>query len=74
MGKTSKKYRDSDITYIRNIFVFLTDCLNPLRIDVKLGRYSHPYDANWAYFMWDTVMPPALKQFINQEYIRAKLE
>ena len=74
IGKASKKEWDSDITYIRNIFAFLTVWLNPIRIDAKLRRYSHPYAANWVYFMWDTMMPPALKQFINQEDIRSKLE
>ena len=74
MRKASKKNCDSDITYIRNIFAFLTVWLNPIKIDAKLGRYRHPCVANWVYFMWDTMMPPALKQFINQEEIRAKLE
>ena len=74
MEKASKKDWDSDITHIRNIFALLTVWLNPIRIDARLGRYSHPYAANWVYFMWDTMMPSALKQFINQEDIRAKLE
>ena len=74
MGKASKKDWDSDINYIRNIFAFLTVWLNPTRIDAKLDRYSHTYAANCVYFMWDTMMPSALKQFINQEDIRAKLE
>ena len=74
MGKASKKDCDSDITYIKNIYAFLTVLLNPIRIDTKLGRYSHLYAGNWVYFMWDTMMPSALKQFINQEDIRAKLE
>ena len=67
MGKVSKKDWDRDTTYIRNTFVFLTVWLNPVRIDAKLRRYSHPYTANWVYFMWDTMMLPVLKQFINQE-------
>ena len=74
MGKASKNDWDSDITYIRNIFAFLIVWLNPIRTDAKLGRYSHPYTANWVYFMCDTMMPPALKQLINQEDVRAKLE
>ena len=74
MGKASKKDWDSDINYIRNIFAFLTVWLNPIRIDAKLDRYSHTYAENCVYFMWDTMMPSALKQFINQEDIRAKLE
>ena len=61
MGKVSKKDWGSDITYITNIFAFLTLWLNPIRIDTKLGRYSHPYAANWVFFMWDTIMLPALK-------------
>ena len=74
MGKASKKEWDRDITYIRNIFAFLTVLLNPIRMDAKLNRYSHPYIANWVYFMCNTMMPPALKQLTNQEGIRAKLE
>ena len=69
MEKANKKDWDSDITYIRNIFALLTVWLNPIRIDAKLGRYSHPYAANWVYFMWDTMIPSVLKQFINQEDI-----
>ena len=67
MRKASKKNCDSDITYIRNIFAFLTVWLNPIKIDAKLGRYRHPYIANWVYFMWDTMMLPALKQFITKK-------
>ena len=74
MGKASRKDWDSDITYIRNIFAFLTVWLNPIRMDAKLGRYSHAYAVNWVYFMWDTMMLSMLKQFINQEDIPGKLE
>ena len=51
MGKVSKKDWDSDITYIRNIFPFLTVWLNPTRIDARHGRYSHSYTTSWIYFM-----------------------
>ena len=74
MGKASKKDWDTDIAYIRNVFAYLTVWLNPIRIEAKLGRYTYPLIAEWIFYMWDTMMSRALKEFIKQENIRSKLE
>ena len=74
MGKASKKVWDTDITYSSNIFAYLTVWLNPIRIEAKLGRYTHPPAAGWVLCMWDTMMPRALNEFIKQEDVRSKLE
>ena len=74
MGKASKKDWDTDMAYIRNVFAYLTVWLNPIRIEAKLGRYTHPLAAGWVLYMWDTMMPRALNELIKQEDIRSKLE
>ena len=74
MGKASKKDWDTDIAYIRNVFAYLTVCLNPTRIEAKLGRYTQPLAAGWVLYMWDTMILRALNEFIKQEDIRSKLE
>ena len=74
MGKASKKDWDTAIAYIRNVFSYLTVWLNPIRTKAKLQRYTHPLTAGWVLYIWDTMMPRALNEFINQEDIRSKLE
>ena len=74
MGKASKKDWDTDIVYIRNVFTYKTVCLNPTRIEAKLGRYTQPLAAGWVLYMWDTMIPRALNEFTKQEDIRSKLE
>ena len=74
VGKASKKDWDTDIAYIRNVFAYLTLWLNPIRIKAKLGKFTHPLAAGWVLYMWDTMMPRTLNEFIKQEDIRSKLE
>ena len=74
MGKASKKDWDTDIVYIRNIFAYWTVWLNPIWIESKLGRYTHPFAAGWLLYMWETMMLRALTELIKQEDIRSKLE
>ena len=74
MGKASQNGLDTDIAYIRNIFAYLTVWLNPIWIEAKFGRYTHPLAAGWELYMWDTMMPRALNEFIKQEGIKSKLE
>ena len=74
MSKASKKDWETGIAYIRNVFAYLTVWLNPLWINAKLGRYTHPLAAGWVLYMWETMMPRALNEFMKQEYIRSKLE
>ena len=74
MGKASKKDWDTAIAYIRNVFAYLTVWLNPIRTEAKLQRYTPPLTAGWVLYIWDTMMPRALNEFINQEDIRSKLE
>ena len=74
MSKASKKDWETGIAYIRNVFAYLTVWLNPLWINAKLGRYTHPLAAGWVLYMWETMMPRGLNEFMKQEYIRSKLE
>ena len=74
MSKASKKDWDTDIAYIRSVFAYLTVWLNPIWIEAKLERYTHPLAAGWVLYMWDTMMPRALNEFTKQEDIRSKLE
>ena len=74
MGKASKKDWDTDIVYIRNIFAYWTVWLNPIRIESKLGRYTHPFAAGWLLYMWETMMLRALTELIKQEDISSKLK
>ena len=45
-----------------------------MRIEAKLERYTHTLAAVWVLYMWDTMMPRVLNEFIKQEDIRSKLE
>ena len=74
MGKASKKDWDTNIAYIRDVFAYLTVWLNPIRIEAKLGRYTHLLAVGWVLYKRDTMMPRALNAFIKQEDIRSKLE
>ena len=76
MGKASKKNWNTYITYIRNVFAYLTVWFNPIRIKAKLGRYTNPVPAGWLLQMWDTMtmMSRALNEFIKQKNIRSKLD
>ena len=73
MGKASKKDWYTDIVYIRNVFAYLTVCLNPIRIEAKLERYTHTLAAVWVLYMWDTMMPRVLNEFIKQEAYQVKV-
>ena len=73
MGKACKKNWDSDIPYILNVFTFLTVWLNPIRIDAKLGSFCNPVAAQWVYYMWSTMMPAALNEYISTEKVRRDL-
>ena len=73
MGKTCKKNWDSDIPYIRNVFAFLTVWLNPIRIDAKLGWFCNPVAAQWVCYMWSTMMPAALNEYISRKKNRRDL-
>ena len=74
MGKASKMDWDTNIACIRNVFAYLTIWLNPIRIEAKLGRCTHLLTAGWVLYMWGTMMPRALSEFIKQEDIWSKLE
>ena len=74
MGKACKKDWDTGITYIRNVFVFIAVWINPLRIEAKIGIFAHPNLCQWIYFIWDTMIPRALQDFIKTDQIRRKLE
>ena len=73
MGKACKKNWDSDIPYIHNVFAFLTVWLNPIRIDAKLGLFCNPVAAQWVYYMWSTMVPAALNEYISREKVRRDL-
>ena len=73
MEKACKRDWDSDIPYIRNIFAFLTVWLNPIRIDAKLGSFCNPVAAQWVYYMWNTMTPAALNEYISREKVRRDL-
>ena len=74
MGKASKKDWDIDTACIRNVFPYSTIWLNPIPIEAKFRRYTHPLTARWVLYIWDIMMPRALNEFIKQEDIRSKLE
>ena len=74
MGKACKKDWDTDIAYIRNVFAFIAVWINPLRIKAKIGMFAHQNLCQWIYFMWDTMIPRALQDFIKTDQIRRKLE
>ena len=63
MGKATMKDWDTGSTYIRNVFAYLKVWLNPIRIEPKLGRYTHPLAAGWVLYMWYTMMSRALNEF-----------
>ena len=73
MGKAYNKNWDNDTSYIRNVFAFLTVWLNPTRIDAKLGSFCRPVPAQWVYYMWSTMMPAALNEYISREKVRRDL-
>ena len=74
MGKACKKDWDMDIAYICNVFAFIAVWINPLRIEAKIGMFAHQNLCQWIYFMWDTMIPRALQDFIKTDQIRRKLE
>ena len=74
MGETGKKIWDTDIAYIRNLFAYLVVWLNPIRIEAKVGMFAHQNLCKWIYFLWDTMMPRAINDFIWSEEVRRKLE
>ena len=74
MGKACKKDWDTDIAYIRNVFAFIAVWINPLRIEAKIGMFAHQNLCQWIYFMWDTMIPRALQDFIKTDQIHKKLE
>ena len=74
MGKACKKDWDTDIAYIRNVFAFIVVWINPLRIEAKISMFAHQNLCQWIYFMWDTMIPRALQDFIKTDQIRRKLE
>ena len=39
-----------------------------------MGRYTYPLIAGWVLYIWDLMMPKALKEFIKQENTRLRLE
>ena len=65
MGKAIKRDWDTDIAYVQNVFAYLLVCINPIRIPAKVGEHTHHSLVNWIYFMWDTMMPKALNDFIK---------
>ena len=67
MGKASEKDWDTDIAYIRNVFAYLLVWLNPIRIEAKVRMFAHQNLRNWFHFLWDTMMPRALSDFIRRE-------
>ena len=73
MGKACKKNWDSDILFIRNIFAFLTLWLNPTRIDTKQESFCNPVATQCVYYMWSTMMPAALNEYILREKVRRDL-
>ena len=73
MGKACKNNSDSDIPKIGNVFVFLTVWLNRIRIDAKMGSFCNPVAAQWVYYMWGTMTPTALNEYISREKVRRGL-
>ena len=73
MGKACKKNWDSDILFIRNIFAFLTVWLNPTGIDTKQESFCNPVATQCVYYMWSTMMPAALNEYILREKVRRDL-
>ena len=74
MSKACKKDWDTVIAYIRNVFAFIAVWINPVRIEAKIGMFAHQNPCQWIYFMWDTMIPRALQDFIMIDQIRRKLE
>ena len=74
MGKAIKKDWDTDISHVRNLFTYLLVWINPIRIQEKVGEHAHQLLVNWIYFMWETMMPKALNEFIRREDVRRKTE
>ena len=74
MSKACKKDWDMDIAYIRKVFAFIAVWINPLRIEPKIGMFAHQNLCQWIYFMWDTMIPRTLQEFIKTDQLRRKLE
>ena len=62
------------MAYIRKVFAYQTVLLNPIRIEVKIGKYVNICMASWILFMLGHMMPKALNDIIKKEEVRAKLE
>ena len=43
-------------------------------IEAKVGMFAHQNLCNWIQFLWDTMTPRALNDFIRREDVRKKLE
>ena len=67
MCKAIKRDWDTDIAYVRDVFAYLLVWISPIRIQAKVGEYTHHSLVNWIYFMWETMMPKTLNDFIKQE-------
>ena len=52
----------------------LTVWFSLVRLEFKLGKWIHPLIANWIHFIWETMMPKELEQFIHQYDVYKKLE
>ena len=74
IGKASKKDWDANIAYVRNMFAFIAVWINPLRIKAKIGMFVHQNICQWIYFMWGTMIPRALQDFIKTDQICRKLQ
>ena len=73
MGKACKKNWDSDIPYIGNVCAFLTVWLTLIRTDAKLGSFCTPVAAQSVYYMWSTMMPAALNEYVSRVKVRRDL-
>ena len=65
MGKAIKRDWGSDIAYLQNVFASLLVWINPIQIQAKVGEHTHHSLVNWINFMWDTMMPKTLDDFIK---------
>ena len=74
MGKAIKKDWDIDVAYVRNLFAYLLVWTNPIRIQAKIREHANQLLVNWSYFMWETMMSKALKDFIKRENVWRKIE
>ena len=69
MGKAIKKDWDIDVAYVRNLFAYLLVWTNPIRIQAKIREHANQLLVNWSYFMWETMISKALKDFIKRENV-----